>query len=401
MSNFKKIAGLEDRPPKSRIGKVSPSAPSKSDSATPERKSRELPSTDKPAFNPQAPSFGGASLSLKAVKQMQLAILNFANVAGSTDVTAMKDNTGLQEGNQSRSYQTPEQSKKDIDDAVLTTNQEKFDRTMDAQKSKEQLLGSDPFGSFLVQQYAVNDPHGKQYLNVDVSGQDARKQNSMDNASLRGIIDSIKRLGSPGTSGGEKAADGIWMERTDNAIKNVYALTNAIFNFAKDLNVASKYTEADLNAFRSNIPRKYTDLKSAEDKANAANVLTPQINKATEFFSSIKVSILNNANYRPFIDQKKPFVQYKKEVTPKPLDEKQEQVLKHYTSSGNLVVPNVKLPFIQNSASNYIWFKELESLDNFKAFIKRTNPGQEPTQADLKKYLEQVNAALLPQDRLL
>lgn len=321
----------------------------------------------------------GGNSTMEAVKEMQRAILAFADVASSTDVTSMQGNqSGRQTGDQSRMLDTDQPESRDLSDP--------------ADEHKEHLGGSDPFGNFLIQQYVVGDPVGKQYLNVDVAGKQNRQNSTIDDTSLRGVIDSIKRLGSPGTSGGEKSVDGIWAYRTDNAIKNVYAIANAMFNFAKDLKVPSGYSQDNLEAFKKEIPAEYTQLKDPNDKIKRAKAITEQVKAITSFFQSLKSSVLNNRDLRQYIDQKKPFVQYKKENTGEALKPNEQALLQ---SNVGQAVPGIKLPFVKEQNKNWISFNELKDMEAFKGFIKRVDSTaniDDPN--EVKKYLDQVNQAL-------
>lgn len=314
-----------------------------------------------------APVNYGSPASI-AVKEMQRALLNFAEVAASTDITAIDGNkSGKQVGEQSRELDNASQTKGD----------------------KEHLGGSDPFGNFLIQQYVVGDPVGKQYLNVDVAGKNNRENASIENANLRGMIDSIKRLGTPGSAGGEKSVDGVWAYRTDKAVKNCYALTNAVVNFANDLGIKVSFS---LDSFKNLIPKEYTALKDATTRENTAKELTKYINAAADLFKKVKSSVLNDRNLRSYIDQKKPFAVYNKEFQSEPLKAQEQKLL-----SANLTqaIPGVSFSFISEPKKNWISFNELQSLDNFKKFIKRVDDKinvDDPN--EVKKYLDEVNKAL-------
>lgn len=235
-----------------------------------------------------------ASYSLAAVKDMQKAILNFAEVAASTDVTSMTGNQqGQQYGQQTRAI--PGQP-------VPGQGETKDD--------KEYLGGSDPFGNFLVQHYIKGDPTGKQYLNVDVAGNKARSDASMENLNIRGLLDSIKRIGAPGA---EKAADGIWQVRTNNALKNIFALTSGMLKFTQAMKLSVEgYNEKYLNDFKSKIPLSYTNLKTPTDIAETAKQITPHIIAITNFFQNLKTAVFEKPELKKFIDQKESFATYKK-----------------------------------------------------------------------------------------
>lgn len=312
-----------------------------------------------------------ASYSLAAVKEMQQAILDFVGVAASTDITSMTGNQqGQQYGQQTR--------------AIPSTSMEKDEGEMkaihDSKDDKEYLGGSDPFGNFLVQHYVKGDPVGRQYLNVDVSGNKARSDASIENLNIRGLLDSMKRIGTPGL---EKKTDGIWQVRTNNALKNIFALTSGMLKFAQAMKLqVGGYTEDALKDFASKIPQSYTDLKTPNDVAEAAKQITPHIKAITKFFESLKTAVFNKPELRKFIDQKEAFVSYKKKI--KIPDTMQHKML-----------PNIRFDWIKDPNQNYILLSELSSINAFKEFLSRVGHGAyASTDNGIKQMLEIIESTL-------
>lgn len=224
------------------------------------------------------------------VKKMQSAILNFADIASKTDVTSLQGNQqGRLEGNQSRALGNEE---KTIND-------------------KEYLGGSDPFGNFILNNYIPKNSYtGKQYLNVDVVGNANREHASMMPQSLRGIIDSMKRVGTPGSSGTEKSIDGIWKTRTNNALHVIGDLVEAMLNFTNDMKKPVKgYSQQELDQYKKLVPNSYTDIKP-DNVGERAQDLTSHIEKMTQFFQNLRPTIFENAQLRQYIDQKSSFSKY-------------------------------------------------------------------------------------------
>lgn len=224
------------------------------------------------------------------VKKMQSAILNFADIASKTDVTSLQGNQqGRLEGNQSRALGNEE---KTIND-------------------KEYLGGSDPFGNFILNNYIPKNSYtGKQYLNVDVVGNANREHASMMPQGLRGIIDSMKRVGTPGSSGTEKSIDGIWKTRTNNALHVIGDLVEAMLNFTNDMKKPVKgYSQQELDQYKKLVPNSYTDIKP-DNLGERAQDLTSHIEKMTQFFQNLRPTIFENAQLRQYIDQKSSFSKY-------------------------------------------------------------------------------------------
>jgi len=345
---------------------------------------------------------GVSSSSFPAVKKMQQAILNFASVAASTDVTSMTGNKdGKITGEQDRSVNMAPQGTPNLDFDVskpegpdnqpFTTEKEGVDI-----KGKEHLGGSDPFGDFIVQQFVANDPAGKQYLNIDVAGTPERESASIEKANLRGLIDTISRVGSPGVGGGEKSVDGIWKNRTDNALKGISVLTKGMLDFASALKVETQYQAKNLEQFNSALPKPdYTALEGTSDIIKRSDWLASHItNLITPFFQELKAKILNNKEHRQYIDQKKPFVSYKQQPKKSVKEILTPQELAGFTNNQMLGIPQVGFSGVSQNA-NWISLKELSDLDSFKGFMKRIGKGKEAENpAEVKKMLDAVSTQL-------
>lgn len=303
------------------------------------------------------------SYSVPAVKEMQKAILNLANVLSASDVTSMQGNReGLQEGPQSRAIPAgPQVSEKP------TTN------------DKEYLGGSDPFGNFIVQHYLSNSA-GKQLLNVDVAGGKNRMDASMAPKSLRGVIDSIKRIGTPGSAGTEKAVDGVWQDRTNNSLHLIAELATAMQQLVSDMGVPSVpgIPPKRLAEFASLIPKSYRDMKSSEEISQKAQQLTPYLNAIATFFTNLKPAVLENKEIRKFVDQKEPFAKYPKVNFPPEL--------------GKFGLPGVTFDFVQDPAQNWISLEELSNPDAFRKFLMRVGVG--PTPETMKEVLTRLDRSL-------
>lgn len=288
-------------------------------------------STTENVFGP--PIAPGASVQPKRfvsygnpeVKKLQSAILNFADIASKTDVTSLKGNQqGKQESSQSRAVTPISNSTNDNgelhnfeggaknlvqDDVDSIINEDvNYKNTIN---DKEYLGGSDPFGNFIVNNYIPKNSYtGKQYLNVDVVGNKNRENNSMSPQSLRGIIDSMKRVGTPGSTGTEKSIDGIWQTRTNNALHVIADLTQAMLSFTNDMKKPVKgYTQQELDQYKKLVPNSYTDIKQS-DINTLSNALTEHIQKMSQFFENLKPAVFENSSLRKYIDQKASFSKY-------------------------------------------------------------------------------------------
>lgn len=335
---------------------------------------------------PGQPQTGGGHgyASSPTVRAMQEALLRLANVASSTDVTSMTGNKeGVMEGKQDRQVHTAPTNIEGRNDGNLSP-EEQQQLSEQTKKDKNYLGGSDPFGKFLVQNYIGKDSFiGKQYLNVDVAGQSNREHATMNPTNLRGIIDTIKRIGSPNAKG-ERVVDGVWQTRTNNALHVVADLTEAVLNLSNDMGVKlNAYDQEMLNAFKTQVPESWNQIKSSEDMNKRAAFLTKHLDAMTKMFEQFNADVLNNKAIRQFIDQREAFANFPKD----------NQVPPGVNDTASL--PGVKLNWSQNPNENTVAIYDLSSLDNFKKFLQRMRVvGSNPSNEDVKKLLDHISNAI-------
>lgn len=342
---------------------------------------------DKPVIGPAAPPAPKKPVVYRnpEVTQLQQAILNFADIASSSDVTSMSGNAeGNMNGKQKR--QIP------IVDALPTKgrpedgqmgDKQQYELNQQTKDDTKYLGGSDAFGKFIVNNYIPKDSYiGKQYLNVDVAGQKNREHASMAPSNLRGIIDTIKRIGSPNAKG-EKTVDGIWQNRTNNALHVIGDLVAAMLSLSKDMNInVPGYTEKDLQVYKGTLPAAYTDLKSPADFSARAKELIPHIKAMTDFFRNLNAKVFANKNLRKYIDQHQSFAKY-------------DQVL----TDQNILKQNI--PINLNGKQTNIYLNNLTNMDAFRRFVNlelggsvdRTQP-EETIKKLLSMVAEQINSKI-------
>lgn len=327
---------------------------------------------------------GGGTFRNPDVVRMQQAILDLATIASSTDVTSMTGNQeGRMTGNQSRAV--PVADNKAIletgakpDGAMPLEEQQKlYEETKD---KKKHLGGSDALGKFIIQNYIPAESYiGKQYLNVDVAGGANRENAAMPPKDLRGIIDTIKRVGSPNAKG-EKTVDGVWQNRTNNSLHVIGDLVQAMLKFTEDMKLPVQgYTEKDLQAFKGLVPADWHDVKSQEEFSSKSKELMPHLKSMTDYFRNLNGRVFNNTNLKNYINQKVSFDKVQKAP--------------HLGDKRISGVPGVQFDFIKEPAKNWISLQELSSLDEFKKFVDRVGySGKDP--ATVKKILNMVSEKL-------
>jgi hypothetical protein len=307
-------------------------APAPVDATPPPAAGDEVPHRSRPLNNrqdqaqpAQQSATSSAPSSFASIKQLQQAIINFANVASASDITSMTGNqTGKQEGT-----------------------------------SGEYLGGSDPFGDFIASHIQQAPGQAQQYLNTDVSSPD-RARMGIEDTGLRGIIDTIKRIGTPGT---EHAPDGVWKQRTNNALQQIAKVMVVIDQLVTAMKVPIEGLGKLVASFQRVLPQNYADVNDRA-KAQLAPQLTKMIEQMTDSFGQFKNAVFSNKHLSQYINQQKPFVQYqqKTQAGTNLLTPEEKQL---YVSNVSAAIPNLKL------GKTPVSLVDLESMDNFKMLMQK------------------------------
>jgi hypothetical protein len=182
----------------------------------------------------------------------------------------------------------------------------------------------------------------------------------IEDTGLRGIIDTIKRIGTPGK---EHAPDGVWKQRTNNALWQIAKVMETIDRLATAMQVPLEGLGKLISSFQQALPKDYTDL-DAQAKAQLAPELTEMIEQMTASFDQFKGSVLSNKHLRKYIDQQKPFAQYQQKTQSGTnlLSPEEKQL---YVSNVNAAIPNLRL------GKTPVSLVDLESMDNFKMLMQK------------------------------
>lgn len=166
-----------------------------------------------------------------------------------------------------------------------------------------------PFNDFIAEQYlATSDIHGSEFSTVkeDVKKQDKKPTDIME---MQVVLETLQRIGSQSS---ELKADSLWDWRTNNALKNIYAFADALIRITKDFGKtnAKSFNDNDLKKMRENIPGEKNPKLSNQDKLNRAKVLTPLIEKLTNFYQYYVKAIATHPGYSRFISGKIPYAKF-------------------------------------------------------------------------------------------
>lgn len=285
--------------------------------------------------------------SFEAVKQMQEAILNFGKVLAAHPVMSMKD-----DGQQVRQRK----------------------------EGEDYLGGSAPFGNFLTNEYVNNaEVVGKQFVNIDLQ-EPLRSGTAHPNVNLKGVINTISRVGTPGT---EHKVDGVWQTRTNNALKQIYAVVASLIHFAKDMDInIAGVTEKDVEEFRNNIPVSYLNLKN-ENVAEKATFLTKYINMFTRLYQVFEKSVLENSEMKSLINQDKSFVDHSNLSKTSLVPEEQQ----FYDNHKDTIIPGVAI----NNQS--VRLMDIVSDTAFKKFLQSAHVDISKPE-EVQKNLQMIKAHL-------
>lgn len=277
------------------------------------------PPAERETMRPDASSFS-------VIKKMQEAILNFGSALSSHPI--MMGASGTEE------------------------------RTR-ASGEKEYLGATDPFGNFLVSQYVNNaNVVGNQFINIDMP-EPLRSRTATPDVNLKSVINTISRVGSPGA---ERKVDGIWQTRTNNALKQIYAVAAGLMHFAHDMGVAiTGFTLNDLDSFKKLIPDSYTDLGA--DVGERAQQITQYIYALTALYMKFETAVLDNPQYKELINQDKPLADHSKQQVE--MLSKDEASL--YDQNKDAIIPGA------NIGGKPVRLMDVANMTAFKKFLQSAN----------------------------
>lgn len=172
---------------------------------------------------------------------------------------------------------------------------------------KQEAMGRDSFGDFFAKHYLRNADVPSVEFTPDpsktkMSDKDPRMANK-----LNWVMDTMKRIGGEKS---EKFADGVWGPRTNASLINSYALAEGLLNFAKEFKLPiDAYSTSELAKLKPAI-REENDLTSQE-KNDVAPIVTNHLKAIRRLYNEVKKGILEKPQWRAYIENDKPYIQYK------------------------------------------------------------------------------------------
>ena len=311
---------------------------------------------------------GGVSLSIRNdISEMQRAIQEFAKTAA-----VYETNTRLENGKVIREVK-PE------------------DKRMD-------------FNNFLVEQFSETEKtKGKEF---STNPQHVDKQSKMPTelVEYNVVLDSLRRLGSRFS---EEIRDGIWDFRTNNAVKNTYALAAAVVTAYEELGGLSPFdtsifNRSDLVQLEKLIPEEY---EPRENKAltqsvlaKKAKLITPLVKKLTKFYVNFSKYTMGHAAYKQYINQELPLYTFAPGGTdpykPDPKDRNQKKFMENPST---FIIPVLNLP---NKSGQMVPIINTLTLESFKSTegiidIMTKYLGYQPNEVNNPRLLRRVVQSIL------
>lgn len=160
------------------------------------------------------------------------------------------------------------------------------------------------FNDFLAEQYsATAKVHGEEWSPSEKATKKDQKQPT-EIIELDNVINNLRRIG-PGQK--EIMSDGVWDFRTNNAVKNVYSFAEALIKSSQDFESNLQgFNKFDLKRMYTLIPKKSLNKVSVKELEKRAELLTPLVEKLTEFYKEYSRLILNHPQYVQYINKNTP-----------------------------------------------------------------------------------------------
>lgn len=178
------------------------------------------------------------------------------------------------------------------------------------------------------------------------------------------LIETLKTFGR-----GSNKPDGSWGPYTNNALKNLYAITQAMVSIMNNLNLKQDvYTNKDLEELKENIP---ADPKKLENANKSAITITKNIAKIKMLLGSfVNGTTGKDSKLTPYINQQKPF-----ETTfgKKPVDSK--TLIGQNVSQSQVPVLNIQVPkdpMHPEQGTVPLLLGNLATAEDFKEFVDKS-----------------------------
>lgn len=259
-------------------------------------------------------------------------------------------------------------------DAISSTMSQRPGDTSLTIGTEGQMSGKKAFNDFISEQYAgtLDEEHrGVEYdSDPNTQSHTDKKKTQTGLYEIDAVMNTLYRLGTPGTGGKEFTADGIWNFRTENALRNIAGFAHALLSLQGDFGLQNQiYNERELEDFYKNLAGTDADGNTnkldANEQTRRANDLTQHLKKITRLYDNFRRQILSRPAIRHLIEGKKAFDRYSPAGTNKNnLTAQDSQMIQ-----SNPSITGIKFKGYQNGKAFAVESIPLSALSNKDAFI--------------------------------
>lgn len=285
-------------PTSDRKSKITADPPAPLDSKTsPEKPVTSVPSSEVKKTVPR-------SLGSAEVIRMQQKILEFKEAASSIPFFSM--NASSEGGKAKKSKSTN----------ISFDGLGSPSKTQQDTVTTDELTGYRAMGNMIMNSYFKNKEHGHVFIDTELASPQRNDlaSGATSQTDIRAIINSISQIGTPSQSGGkgEKAVDGQWGPRTNNALKLIFNVVAALSLIIKDFGFNIKIGEG-LQKLQSLLPTNPpTENIAVLAKEITDKLLVPSISIIKKFNSQL----LDNKELSDYISQRKGLAEIKSHKEP-------------------------------------------------------------------------------------
>lgn len=165
------------------------------------------------------------------------------------------------------------------------------------------------FNDFLAEQYSAGSSvRGKEWT-TDPTAVNKEQKKPVDYIELHKVLNSLDRTGSPLN---ETGPDGVWNFRTQNAVKNVCAIADALVRASEDFQskLPASFTRSDLEQLKKATPL----ISKRQERNNYLTTIQPQlaknaeviadlVDKLADFYESFYKNIIIHPAYKSYINK--------------------------------------------------------------------------------------------------
>jgi len=170
------------------------------------------------------------------------------------------------------------------------------------EKQVEKSIGRDSFSKILINRMRSAKVKGVEY-DTDPKKTNIKNKNPSNLNSLFAVLDSLKRIGAGKDEGNP---DGVWGPRTNNGLKNIASVAEALNKLGKELDMQSQaFDSSKMEQLNTLIPDEDKEIEQNKKVARAP-VIAALLAGVHALVLDFKSKIISNPNYAVFIDEHQP-----------------------------------------------------------------------------------------------